>query len=62
MGGMNFHGGGLLGFDMRTSQLSSELADLVFTKMPMYLRIFRLYRSCKKKPKHVRPLKSFLIS
>ena len=40
MGGMNFHGGGLLGFDMRTSQLSSELADLVFTKMPMYLRIF----------------------
>ena len=39
MGGMNFHGGGLLGFDMRTSQLSSEL-DLVFTKMPMYLRIF----------------------
>ena len=32
MGGMKFHGGGLLGFDMRT-QLSSEL-DLVFTKMP----------------------------
>ena len=30
MGGMNFHGGGLLGFDMRT-QLSSEL-DLVFAK------------------------------
>lgn len=31
MGGMNFHGGGLLGFDMRTSQLSSEL-DLVFAR------------------------------
>ena len=33
MGGMKFHGGGLLGFDMRSSQLSSEL-DLVFSKMP----------------------------